>query len=157
MKRCWRPWIGSKSSAGMTQMEGCRHPRFRHSLRNADAAAEKNDQWSLAWDGGEGYVRNGKCEGAAMDGGDHSTPPLSLRLMLDEARKNHVAPASIAVYATVPDAMPDLEAWQKRTRDTAAIRRNVGKAGKAPADAGGQPWRGENRRWQISCRHGPTD
>jgi general secretion pathway protein L len=61
-------------------------------------------EWSLAWDGREGFVRSGEFEGAATDGGDQATPPLALRLMLDQAR-----PEAIAVYGT----SPDLAAWQR--------------------------------------------
>ena len=34
-------------------------------------------EWSLAWDGREGFVRTGELEGAATDSGDRDTPPLT--------------------------------------------------------------------------------
>jgi len=70
-------------------------------------------EWSLAWDGGEGFVRSGEFEGAATDGGDRASPPLSLRMMLEEARLRGAAPGAIAVYVTAPGEPPDLAAWQR--------------------------------------------
>ena len=85
-------------------------------------------EWSLAWDGDEGFVRSGEFEGAATDCGDRALPPLSLRLMLDEAAAAGEAPGAIALYTlgypttghptTGPDsagpgAAPDLDAWSR--------------------------------------------
>jgi general secretion pathway protein L len=70
-------------------------------------------EWSLAWDGREGYVRTGELEGAATDCGDRVTPPISLRLMLDEAKARGTRPATIAVFTTAPDAAPDPDTWQR--------------------------------------------
>ena len=70
-------------------------------------------EWSLAWDGREGFVRKAEFEGAATDCGDRSSPPLSLRLMLDEAKTRGAAPASIAVHETAPDSLPEIESWQR--------------------------------------------
>ena len=70
-------------------------------------------EWSLAWDGREGIVRTGEFEGAATDCGDRAAPPLSLRLMLDEAQTRSERPESIALHIMVPDTEPDLEAWQR--------------------------------------------
>lgn len=69
-------------------------------------------EWSLAWDGREGFVRTGEFEGAATDCGSRESPPLSLRLMLEETEAQSVRPTSIAVFTTGPDAAPDLDAWQ---------------------------------------------
>lgn len=70
-------------------------------------------EWSLAWNGREGFVRISEFEGTATDCGDRGSPPLSLRLMLDEAKTRGEAPASIAVHATHPDSSPEIEAWQR--------------------------------------------
>ena len=74
-------------------------------------------EWSLAWDGSEGIVRTSLLEGSATDCGDAHTPPLSLRLMLEEARARGEAPASIALHAaigvTAGVATPDPDAWQR--------------------------------------------
>ncbi|MHB8668586.1 MAG: type II secretion system protein GspL [Burkholderiales bacterium] len=70
-------------------------------------------EWSLAWNGREGFVRTAELEGTATDCGDAASPPLALRLMLDEAKARGAAPASIAVYATAPGAQPEIEAWQR--------------------------------------------
>jgi general secretion pathway protein L len=104
-------------------------------------------EWSLAWNGREGFVRSGQFEGAATDCGEHDAPPLSLRLMLKQAQANSAGPNSIALYTTAPDAAPDIETW---TRELGIA---VNLAGTwdwrtAPSDAGisltqeRQRWRG---------------
>ena len=70
-------------------------------------------EWSLAWNGHEGFVRTSEFEGTATDCGDPGSPPLSLRLMLDEAKTRGEAPAAIAVYASAPDLPLEIEAWQR--------------------------------------------
>jgi general secretion pathway protein L len=70
-------------------------------------------EWGLAWNGREGFVRIGEFEGTATDCGDRETPPLSLRLMLEEADAHTAGPTSIAIYTTAPDAAPDIEAWSR--------------------------------------------
>ena len=70
-------------------------------------------EWSLAWDGRDGFVRTGEFEGAATDCGDRQSPPLSLRLALEAAAARNARPDSIAVYTTAPDAALDLETWQR--------------------------------------------
>lgn len=70
------------------------------------------DEWSVAWGGNEGFVRTGKMEAAAIDSGDRSSPPLSLRLMLERAQGTTPRPSSIALYTATEDASPDLPAWQ---------------------------------------------
>ena len=70
-------------------------------------------EWSLAWNGREGFVRSSELEGAATDCGAPASPPLSLRLMLDDAKTRGEAPATIAVYATAPDSPLEIEAWQR--------------------------------------------
>lgn len=75
-------------------------------------------EWSLAWDGREGFVRSGEFEGAATDCGDRESPPLSLRLLLDEAKARIEAPQTIALHLIAPDvaadAAPDVDAWQRK-------------------------------------------
>ena len=73
----------------------------------------RSGEWSLAWDGAEGFVRTGEFEGAATDGGDGASPPLSLCMMLEEAQQLGAKPASIAVYVIAPGAAPDLASWQR--------------------------------------------
>lgn len=70
-------------------------------------------EWSLAWNGREGFARTGELEGAATDCGDRVAPPLSLRLMLEAAQSHSAGPTSIALYATAPDAEPDIHAWAR--------------------------------------------
>lgn len=69
-------------------------------------------EWSVAWNGQEGFVRTGKLEAAATDLGDRKSPPLSLRLMLERLETNGSRPLSLALYTTAEDALPDVEAWQ---------------------------------------------
>ncbi|MEO8158222.1 MAG: type II secretion system protein GspL [Betaproteobacteria bacterium] len=70
-------------------------------------------EWSLAWNGREGFVRTGEFEGAATDCADAGMPPLSLRLMVEEAQASSAGPNSIAIYTTAPGAAPDIEAWSR--------------------------------------------
>jgi general secretion pathway protein L len=71
-----------------------------------------SSEWSLAWNGAEGFVRSGELEGAATGGGDQAAPPLSLRMMLEEAGLRGARPQAIAVYAVAPAPPPDLVAWE---------------------------------------------
>lgn len=78
-------------------------------------------EWSLAWDGREGFVRTGELEGAATDCGNRASPPLSLKLMLEEAEMRGAKPESITLYTLAPAnesvgepmSMLDAEAWQR--------------------------------------------
>jgi general secretion pathway protein L len=79
-------------------------------------------EWSFAWNGHEGFMRTGEFEGAATDCGDREIPPLSVRLMLQEADAHSLVPASIAIYTTVPDALPDVEAWTRELGIAVTIR-----------------------------------
>lgn len=71
----------------------------------------RDGEWSLAWDGRDGFVRTGEFEGGATDCGDQQTPPLALHLLLDAARARDAVPAAIAIHVA-PSAQPDLAAWQ---------------------------------------------
>ena len=104
-------------------------------------------EWSLAWNGREGFVRNGEFEGAATDCGDRDAPPLSLRLMLDQADAHSAGPKSIALYTTEPDAAPDIEAW---TRELGIAMRLAGTWDwrTAPPDAGINVAQ-ERQRWRA--------
>lgn len=72
------------------------------------------DTWHLRWNGTEGFVRTGEFEGAATDCGDAATPPVSLRLLLAQARAGETAPARIVLHPTVAEAAPDAVAWSHR-------------------------------------------
>lgn len=105
------------------------------------------DEWSLAWDGREGMVRTGELEGAATDCGDREAPPLSLRLMLEAAEALGAGPASIALYTTVPDAAPDIEAW---TRELGLTVRLAGTWDWRTAPSGaGVSLAQERQRWRV--------
>jgi general secretion pathway protein L len=103
-------------------------------------------EWSIAWNGNEGFVRSGTFEGAATDCGGRDAPPLSLRLMLEEAKARGAEPGAIALYVTTPDAAPDIAAWR---RELGVALRLAGTWDwrTAPPDAGfslvqqGQRWR----------------
>ena len=92
-------------------------------------------EWSLAWDGHEGFVRVSELEGTATDRGDASSPPLSLRMMLDEAKSRGEAPASIAVYPGTAQTPLEIEAWQ-RALGVALRRAEPWDWRSAPAEAG---------------------
>ena len=104
-------------------------------------------EWSLAWDGREGFVRTSELEGTATDCGDPASPPLSLRLMLDEAKARGAAPATIAVYATAPDAPLEIEAWQ-RALGVALRRAEPWDWRTAPPEAGVSLAQ-ERARWRL--------
>jgi general secretion pathway protein L len=116
-------WLGSRDGADLLAVVDKRGlERWRAALeaagvRSYEVRAETlllplaGGEWSLAWNGAEGFVRSGEFEGAATDGGDRVSPPLSLRMLLEEAGSPR--PAAIAVYAIAPGAAPDLAAWQK--------------------------------------------
>ncbi len=71
------------------------------------------DEWNLAWNGREGFVRSGEFEGAATDCGERDMPPLSLRLMLEAAAAAGRGPTSIAIHTTIAEAAPDCEIWAR--------------------------------------------
>ena len=104
-------------------------------------------EWSLAWSGGEGFVRTGEFEGTATDCGDRETPPLSLRLLLEEAEAHRAGPASLALYPAESDVVPDIEAW---TRELGIAVRLAGTWDwrTAPADAGVSVAQ-ERQRWRA--------
>ncbi|MDE2366545.1 MAG: general secretion pathway protein GspL, partial [Betaproteobacteria bacterium] len=78
-------------------------------------------EWSLAWDGREGFVRTGEFQGMATDCGGKDSPPLSLRLLVEEAEAREARPAAISLYTMMPMnppaeeilPMPDIEVWQR--------------------------------------------
>ena len=105
-------WLGADAFAVLDKaaLKRWRDALQAAGLRAAEVHSEilllprANGEWSLAWDGAEGFVRTGEFEGTATDSGDAASPPLALRLLLERSR-----PDSIAVYGTAPD----LEAWQR--------------------------------------------
>lgn len=107
-----------------------------------------NGQWSLAWDGSEGFVRSGEFEGAATDGGDHASPPLALRMMLEEAELRGARPDAIEVYVTAPGTPPDLKLWEAELGVPLRLR-GPWDWRMAPAQAG-TGLAQERRRWRIS-------
>ena len=97
-------WQNALEAAGIREYEvHC------ETLLMPRAAAE----WSLAWNGREGFVRTAEFEGAATDCGDQRSPPLSLRLMAETAAAGGALPAAIAIYMTAPAAAPDIDAWRR--------------------------------------------
>lgn len=117
-------WLGSvndEDALAVADKEGLE--RWRHALdavgiRNYEVHCETlmlpwaADEWSVAWNGSDGFVRTGEFEGAATDCGDREDPPLSLRLMLEEVQARSAGPSSIAIYPSTPEAAPEIAAWQ---------------------------------------------
>lgn len=105
-------------------------------------------EWSLAWDGAEGFVRTGEFEGAATDGGDQASPPLVLRMMLEEAQARGTRPDTLAVYVVAPGEGPDVASW---TRELALPVRIEGAWDwrTAPEHAG-IPLAQARRRWRLA-------
>ncbi len=71
-------------------------------------------EWSLAWDGREGYLRSGAFEGIATDCGDREAPPLALQFLIEEAAARNAQPRTLVIYSTVADALPKFDAWQRK-------------------------------------------
>lgn len=105
-------------------------------------------EWSIAWDGREGFIRTGKFEGGATDQGNRTFPPLSILLMLDEAEKRGVRPTTIAFYVTKEGAEPDLKAWQNKLGVTLRIN-GLWDWTMASENAGAMMMR-ESRNWHSS-------
>jgi general secretion pathway protein L len=97
-----RRWMDALHAASLNDIEIC-----GETLLLPLAAGE----WSVAWNGLEGFVRTAHAEGAATDCGNADTPPLALRALIDEYRGRGAAPRAIALYASKPDERPDTAAW----------------------------------------------
>ena len=118
----WLGNVGDRDVLAVVDKQGL--ARWRDALdsagiRNYEVHSETlllpwtSGEWSVAWNGREGFVRTGEFEGAATDCGDREKPPLSLRLMLEEVDAHGAGPSSIALYITAPDTAPDVEAWTR--------------------------------------------
>ena len=105
-------------------------------------------EWSLAWDGAEGFVRTGEFEGAATDRGDHTSPPLALRMMLEEAQVRGSRPDAIAVYVLAPGAEPDVASWERALGVPVRVQ-GAWDWRTAPEDAGISLAQ-ERRRWRLA-------
>jgi general secretion pathway protein L len=105
-------------------------------------------EWSLAWNGTEGFVRSGEFEGAATDGGDPAAPPLSLRMMLEEAQQRGARPDAIAVYISPPGTSQDFKLWEAALGVPVRMR-GAWDWRTAPAQAGSSLSQ-ERRRWRIA-------
>ena len=104
-------------------------------------------EWSLAWNGRDGFVRTGAFEGAATDCGERDAPPLSLRLMLEEAQARGTRPASITLYTTAPGAAPDIDAWSRELG--VALRLGGAWDWRTAAPAAGVSLAQERQRWRT--------
>jgi general secretion pathway protein L len=117
-------WLGAADEAdALAVLDRHGLTRWREALealglRGVEVHAETlllpraSGEWSLAWNGAEGFVRSADFAGAATDGGEAGAPPLALRMMLEEAGRRGARPATIAVYVAAPGAAPDLELWE---------------------------------------------
>ena len=89
----WLGVVGDEDALAVADKEGLE--RWRQALgavgiRAYEVHCEtlflpwRTGEWSLAWNGNDGFVRTGEFEGTATDCGDRQAPPLSLRLILEE-------------------------------------------------------------------------
>jgi general secretion pathway protein L len=153
-------WLGSSDGADMLAVLDKRGlERWREALeaagvRSYEVRAEtlllprSSGEWSLAWGGAEGYVRSGDFEGAATDGGERASPPLALRMLLEEAALRGARPEAIAVYAIAPGTVPDLAAWQ---RELGVPLREAGVWDwRTAPEQGGVSLAQQRRRWRIA-------
>jgi general secretion pathway protein L len=106
-------------------------------------------EWSIAWNGTDGFVRTARLAGAATDCGDAQSPPLGLALMLDAAAELGSLPGAVAVYPTGPEAAPDLEAWQARLGIPLRLAAQTWDWSHAPADDNVNLIRPRSR-WRVS-------
>lgn len=106
-------------------------------------------EWSLCWDGREGYLRTGEFEGGATDCGDRQTPPLTLQQWLVEARTRGSAPTTIALYLTTPSAQPEMDAWQLQLG--ASLRLASAQDWRAASTPAGARLDQERRHWRPSA------
>ena len=71
------------------------------------------NSWSLAWNGEEGFVRTSTLEGAATDRGSATSPPQTLRLLLDDAKRSGRMPKAVTIHPTGSALSPDVDVWQR--------------------------------------------
>ena len=110
-KRGFEAWSAALDAAGLRNYEV--HGETLLLPRSAS-------EWSVAWNGRDGFVRTGDIEGAAMDAGNARVPPLTLKLMLEDAARRSAAPSAVAVYEMAPDSTIDPAAWQHERLKPAA-------------------------------------
>jgi general secretion pathway protein L len=138
-------WRDALETVGLRSFEVCAETLMLPLSTGLPGSAR---EWSLAWNGAEGFVRSGEFEGAATDGGDRDTPPLSLRMMLDEAGARGTRPDAIAVYLIAPGTPPDLSIWQKDLELELQVKGSWDWRS-APEQAGIRLTQ-ERRRWRIA-------
>jgi len=107
-------------------------------------------RWHMHWNGSEGFVRTGEFEGSATDRGSSGAPPVSLHLLLAQARAEAAAPESIIVHPSVAEALPDLAAWSRELgiAIAPAAQGDAGDWTRAASDAG-VPLGTEHDRWPL--------
>ena len=109
-------------------------------------------EWSLAWDGLEGFVRTGAFEGAVTDCGDHRSPPMTLKLMIEESEARGERPSAIALYGSPREdpkraSTPDIGAWQN---ELGVAIRVMQQWDWRSAPTHGGVGLAQQRRWRIS-------
>jgi len=102
-KKHLRQWLDALDAAGIDGLDV-----YCETLLLPHAAGE----WSVAWNGRDGFVRTSEFEGGALDSGDRNSPPLSLRLLAGTAVAAGTAPVAITVYTAPSAVAPDLDAWR---------------------------------------------
>ncbi len=107
-----------------------------------------NGEWSVGWNGEDAFVRTGRLEGAALDCGGEVSPPLGLRLMLEEAAAQNARPQSVALFTVDGARPPDVDAWG----DALGVRvRAAGEWDWRQSSAGASdPLMRRQRRWHLS-------
>lgn len=152
----WLGAVGDEDSLAVADKQGLE--RWHHALGAVGIHVDevhcetlllpvRAREWSIAWNGSEGFVRTGEFEGAATDCGDRESPPLFLRLMLEEAKARNAGPISIALYMTTPNAAPDIATWQ-RALGIELYMAGIWDWRKAAPDAGVSLVQ-QRRRWRV--------
>lgn len=70
----------------------------------------RHGDWTVVWNGREGFVRTGPAAGFLLDGGAAEAVPQALQLALPAGEGQR--PERLLFYAAQPKAMPDLRLWE---------------------------------------------
>jgi general secretion pathway protein L len=68
--------------------------RVRHVVPEFCLLPTRASEWSLAWDGAQGFLATAHCLGGALDSGDEARAPVALQLRLQTG-----APAALRLFA----------------------------------------------------------
>lgn len=110
--------------------------------------------WTLIWDGNNGFLKTGPANGMALDSGDADTAPLALRLSLNSGKNSPPVslPEKIELRFAqhVPEAQQTLPLWNDLPVALSAGSAWDWRCAPIPADALNLLWGGFAPRAKIS-------